>query len=145
MWKRQKSSIFHQNVEDSLPNSQIFPKKYMVVIEARWEVVFVIIFMQKYHHSKTKMLFGQKVCLRKEIQWSTARANSLLRHACLDWVLHIAKVGYFFSPSLPNMEWLILGPFLFFFFFIKKRSSSVFRKIALEELICIMQWDDKKC
>ena len=32
------------------------------------------------------------------------------------WVLHIAQVGYFFSPSLPNVEWLILGPLLFFFY-----------------------------
>ena len=31
------------------------------------------------------------------------------------WVLHIAKVVYFFLPSLPNVEWLILGPLLFFF------------------------------
>ena len=32
------------------------------------------------------------------------------------WVLHIAKVGYFFSPLLPNAEWLILGPLPFFFY-----------------------------
>ena len=29
-------------------------------------------------------------------------AIDLKRHC--NWVLHIAKVGYFFSPSLPNME-----------------------------------------
>ena len=33
----------------------------------------------------------------------------------LVWVLQIAKVGYFFSPSLPNREWLILEPLPSFF------------------------------
>ena len=32
------------------------------------------------------------------------------------WVLHIAKVGNFFSPSLPNVEGLILEPLPFFFY-----------------------------
>ena len=32
------------------------------------------------------------------------------------WVLHIAKVAYFFSSSLPNVEWAILGPLPFFFY-----------------------------
>ena len=27
-----------------------------------------------------------------------------------------SKSGYFFSPSLPNMEWLILEPLPFFFY-----------------------------
>ena len=31
-----------------------------------------------------------------------------------NWVLHIAKVGSFFLPALPSMEWQILGPLLFF-------------------------------
>ena len=35
------------------------------------------------------------------------------------WVLHLAKVVYLFSPSLPNMEWPILGPLPFFFFYQK--------------------------
>ena len=35
---------------------------------------------------------------------------------CHIWVLHIAIVGYFFSPSLPNMEGLILKPSQFFFY-----------------------------
>ena len=33
-----------------------------------------------------------------------------------NWVLHIAKVAYFFSSSLPNVEWAILGPLPFFFY-----------------------------
>ena len=41
------------------------------------------------------------------------------------WVLHIAKVGYFFSPSLPYMEWLTLGPQLFFFY--SKMFSDFFK------------------
>ena len=32
------------------------------------------------------------------------------------WVLRIAKVGYFFLPSLPNVEWPILGPLPFLFY-----------------------------
>ena len=36
--------------------------------------------------------------------------------SCPIWVLHIAKFGYFFSPSLLNMEWLILEPLPFFFY-----------------------------
>ena len=32
------------------------------------------------------------------------------------WVLHIAKVGYFFSPSLPIVEWVILGLLPIFFY-----------------------------
>ena len=39
------------------------------------------------------------------------------------WVLHIAKVVYFFSPSLPNVEWPILGPLPFFFY----QKSFIFR------------------
>ena len=35
---------------------------------------------------------------------------------CIGWVLRIAKVGYFFSPSLPNVEWPILGPLPFLFY-----------------------------
>ena len=31
-------------------------------------------------------------------------------------VLHIAKVGYFFSPSLPDVEWPILRPLPFLFY-----------------------------
>ena len=33
-----------------------------------------------------------------------------------NWVLHIAKVAYFFSSSLPNVEWAILEPLPFFFY-----------------------------
>ena len=39
------------------------------------------------------------------------------------WVLRIAKVGYFFSPSLPNVEWSILGPLPFLFY----QKSFIFR------------------
>ena len=39
------------------------------------------------------------------------------------WVLHIAKVGYFFPPSLPNIEWLILG--LIFFFYQKLKNRKI--------------------
>ena len=35
---------------------------------------------------------------------------------CDIWVLHIAKVGYFFSPYWANMVWLIFSPLLFFFY-----------------------------
>ena len=42
---------------------------------------------------------------------------------CMAWVLHIAKVVYFFSPSLPNVEWPILGPLPFFFY----QKSFIFR------------------
>ena len=37
---------------------------------------------------------------------------------CIIWVLHIAKVGYFFLPSLPNVEWLFFfyqKSFIFYF------------------------------
>ena len=40
------------------------------------------------------------------------------------WVLHIAIVGEFFSPSLPNKKWLILGPSPFFFY--QKSFKSIF-------------------
>ena len=39
------------------------------------------------------------------------------------WLLHIAKVGYFFLPSLPNMEWSIFGCLPFFFY----QKSFIFR------------------
>ena len=39
------------------------------------------------------------------------------------WVLHIAKVAYFFLFSLPNVEWPILGPLPFFFY----QKSFIFR------------------
>ena len=38
-------------------------------------------------------------------------------------MLHIAKVGYFFSPSLLNVEWPILEPLPFFFY----QKSFIFR------------------
>ena len=37
-------------------------------------------------------------------------------YGCVIWLLHIAKVGYFFSHCLPNMEWLILGLLPYFFY-----------------------------
>ena len=42
---------------------------------------------------------------------------------CSVWVLHIAKVGYFFLPSLLNVEWPNLGllPFPFY------QKSVIFR------------------
>ena len=43
------------------------------------------------------------VCLKQTHTWNI-------------WVLHIAKVGYFFSPCLPNVEWPILGPLPFCFY-----------------------------
>ena len=39
-----------------------------------------------------------------------------LKHLHTPWVLHIAKFAYFFSSSLPNVEWAILGPLPFFFY-----------------------------
>ena len=38
------------------------------------------------------------------------------RLRCRVWVLHIAKVAYFFSSSLLNVEWAILEPLPFFFY-----------------------------
>ena len=46
--------------------------------------------------------------------------------AGLIWVLHIAKVGSLFTPSLPNVEWLILGSLPFFFY----EKSTIFRFLA---------------
>ena len=40
----------------------------------------------------------------------------LMKLMSYSWVLHIAKVAYFFSSSLPNVEWLILRPLPFFFY-----------------------------
>ena len=45
---------------------------------------------------------------------------------CSGWVLHIAKVGYFFSPYLLNIEWLILRPLPSFFY----QKSFIFRFLA---------------
>ena len=47
---------------------------------------------------------------------SNNQRNGQCISACYDWVLHIAKVAYFFSSSLPNVEWVILGPLPFFFY-----------------------------
>ena len=41
----------------------------------------------------------------------------------MGWVLHIAKVAYFFSSTLPNVEWPILRPLPFFFY----QKSFIFR------------------
>ena len=49
------------------------------------------------------------------------------------WVLHLAKVVYFFSPSLSNVEWLILRP-LTFFFYQKLFIFRFFRKFFLRTL-----------
>ena len=50
----------------------------------------------------------QRFCLDLLRYWATSQWNN--------WVLHIAKVVYFFSPSLPNVEWPILGPSPFSFY-----------------------------
>ena len=52
------------------------------------------------------------------IDWSMRTIES--SHS---WVLRIAKVGYFFSPSLLNVERSILGPLLFLFY----QKSFIFR------------------
>ena len=40
---------------------------------------------------------------------------------------HIAKVDYFFTPSLPIMEWLILGLLPSFIY----QKSFIFRFVAI--------------
>ena len=42
------------------------------------------------------------------------------------WPLHVAKVGYFFSPSLLIVKGLILRPLPFFFY----QKSFIFRFLA---------------
>ena len=63
-------------------------------------------------------------------------------HWCI-WELHIAKVRYFFPPSFPGVEGLILGPLLFFFY--QKTFIFHFNKIHFQGLICIMQWEKSIC
>merc|ERR1712208_195415 len=44
------------------------------------------------------------------------RFQGMLLWICIVWVLHIAKVAYFFSSSLPNMKFSILKLLPFFFY-----------------------------
>ena len=64
----------------------------------------------------------KKKFLRGGNKWADVQ-NLRKAPMCGGWVLHIAKVAYFFLFSLPNVEWPILGPLPFFFY----QKSFIFR------------------
>ena len=63
-------------------------------------------------YMQSKIIFNlpSKFCVQCKI---APALHSLCRPP---WVIHIAKVCYFFSPCLHNVEWLILGPLPSFYF-----------------------------
>ena len=93
----------------SLPYGHTRPSKRVKVAQARScerkkSVVVGLLIASESAQRKEKNMEMEKLL------FFTAVTSHGLTHDT--WVLHIAKVGYFFPH---NMEWLILKPLLFFF------------------------------
>ena len=92
----------------------------LYVVRARWMFLLWFVFFL----SRDTLQLPWEVCRWRDTLIFTVNAlfvgplmtNFKMLNCChSSWVLLIAKVVYFFLPSLPNVEWPILGPLPFFF------------------------------
>ena len=85
-----------------------FLSEFRFLTHQTWLWLFEVLWLCSW---KARFIFSSE-----KSKWANALAARV-------WVLHIAKVAYFFSFFLPTVEWPILGPLPFFFY----QKSFIFR------------------